>query len=710
MRLKLLITGVIFILFTVTTACNKQKTYNYPKAKKVNQTDNYHGTQVADPYRWLEDVNSKDTKKWVEAEKQFTDNYLSKIPFRSAIEKRYTKLWNYEKYSAPRKVGKYYIFSKNDGLQEQSVVYIQKGLEGEPEVLLNPNNFSKDGTVSLAGIFFSKDHKFLSYGISKGGSDWREFKVMEVETKKELNDLIKWGKFTGNAWYKNGFFYSRYDAPKEGETLKQKNEFQKLYYHKIGTKQSEDKLVYEDKSNPKRGFSAYVTDDEKYLIISVWEGSSSKNLLYYKDLTKRNGKIVKLIDKSESIYDFIGENNNKFILHTNNNAPNFKIVEVDLKKPEKENWKVLIPETKNKIDSVSFVGNKLIVSFLKDANTSVSVFDLNGEKQFDVKLPGIGTAYGFSGSKEDTETFFTFTSFTFPPTIYKYNIENNTSTLFRKSAVDFNPEDYETKEVFYNSKDGTIIPLFIVHKKGLKLDKNRPTLLYAYGGFNISLKPSFRLTMIPLLENNGVYAMACLRGGGEYGEEWHKAGMLDKKQNVFDDFIAAQEYLINNNYTSKEKLAIMGGSNGGLLIGAVINQRPDLCKVAFPMVGVLDMLRFHKFTIGWAWVSEYGSSDNEKDFKWLYKYSPLHNIKEGVNYPATLVLTADHDDRVFPAHSFKYVATLQEKYKGPNPVLIRIETKAGHGAGTSTTKYIKEYTDIMSFLFYNMGITPTFNN
>jgi len=705
MKVKYLLLLTIILLF-LFTACKNMVVFNYPKAEKSNQSDNYHGTEVADPYRGLEEIVSEKTQNWLTKEKQFTNNYLTHINFRKAVRKRFTKLWNYEKYSAPQKVGKYYIFTKNDGLQEQSVVYIQDGLDGEPKVLINPNKFSNDGTISLAGLFFSKDYKYLSYAISKGGSDWREFKIMDIKSKKEKTDLIKWGKFTGNAWYKKGFFYSRYDKPKEGAQLKQKNEFQKLYYHQVGTDQKADALIYEDRTNPQRGFSSYVTENEKYLIISVWEGSATYNLLYYKNLKNKNSNIIKLINKKEFSYQFIGEENGSFLLYTNEFAPNFKIIKVNLKKPEKKNWITIIPESKDKMDNVSLVDNKLIVSYLKDANTKISIYNLKGIKQHDIKLPGIGTASGFNGHKSDTETFYTFTSFTVPSTIYKYNVSDNTSTCFRKSAVDFDPDDYITKEIFYKSKDGTNIPLFIVHKKGLVLDSNNPTLLYAYGGFNAAMKPSFRLTMIPLLENGGVYAMACLRGGSEYGEKWHKAGMLEKKQNVFDDFIAAEEYLIAKKYTSPEKLAIMGASNGGLLIGAVINQRPELCKIAIPSVGVMDMLRFHKFTIGWAWVSEYGSADNAKDFKWLYKYSPLHNIKRGINYPATMILTADHDDRVFPAHSFKYTATLQEKYKGPNPILIRIETKAGHGDGTSTTKYINEYTDIMSFIFYNMKITP----
>ncbi|MHB8905701.1 MAG: prolyl oligopeptidase family serine peptidase [Melioribacteraceae bacterium] len=703
MKKKLMILLLMPLAFTFT---NAQK-IKYPETKKIDHVDDYHGTKIPDPYRWLEDNNSKETAEWVEAENKVTQDYLAKIPFREAMKKRLTELWNYEKYSAPSKHGIYYTFSKNDGLQEQSVIYIQKGLNGTPEVLLDPNKLSNDGSVSLGGLAYSNDDKYLCYSISRGGSDWREFYVMDVQSKQLTSDVIKWSKFSGSAWYKDGFYYGRYDEPKPGEELKQKVEFQKLYYHKLGTPQSEDKLVMEDKQNPKYGFGAGVTDDEKFLIISVSQGTAPENLLYYKDLNS-DMPITPVFTKFEAEYGLIDNIGDKFLISTNYQAPNNKLILVDPKNPEKENWKTIIPESKEVMQSVSLVGEKLFVTYLKDATSKVSVFDTNGKYLYDVKLPGVGTCSGFGGKKDDNETFYTFTSFTYPPTIYKYDIKNNKSELFRKAEVKFDPKGYETKEVFYKSKDGTKVPMFIVHKKGLKLNGNNPTLLYAYGGFNISQQPGFSVARIPLLENGVVYALACLRGGSEYGEEWHKAGMFEKKQNVFDDFIAAAEYLIKSKYTSPSKLAVQGGSNGGLLIGAVINQRPDLFKVAFPQVGVMDMLRFHKFTIGWAWVSEYGSSDNPDQFKYLIKYSPLHNIKKGVTYPATMVTTADHDDRVFPAHSFKYIATLQEMNDGKNPTLIRIETKVGHGAGTSTSKSIDLVTDLYSFMFYNMGITPKF--
>lgn len=693
---------LVIIIFTTTLSA---QTIKYPETKKIDHTDSYHGTVVADPYRWLEDNNSEETNNWIVTQNKITFDYLDKIPFREKIKNRLTELWNYEKYSAPSKIGNRYIFSKNDGLQEQNVYYIQEGLNGKPVVFLDPNNFSNDGSISLAGMSFSNDYSYVSYMISKGGSDWREIFVMDTHSKELLDDHIKWSKFSGMAWYKDGFFYSRYAEPKPGEELKQSNEFQKLYYHKLGTIQENDALIWEDNENPKRLFGASVTDDESYLIINVSQGSSSYNGIMFKDL-KNNSEIKWLFDKFDAQYNIVDNLNDKFLVQTNLDAPNRKIVLVDPDNPSKENWETVIPENKNVIQGISLLGGKIIVTYLKDATSKISVFDTEGKYLHDVELPTLGSAGGFGGKKEDTETFYTFTSFTYPPTIYKYDVINNRSELFRKADVKFEMTDYETKQIFYESKDGTKVPLFVVHKKGLKLDGSNPTLLYAYGGFNISMQPGFSVARIPLLENGAVYAMACLRGGSEYGEDWHKAGMLEKKQNVFDDFIAAAEWLIKNKYTSHEKLAIQGGSNGGLLVGAVINQRPELYKVAFPQVGVMDMLRFHKFTIGWAWVPEYGSSDNPDHFKFLSAYSPLHNIKRGTKYPATLITTADHDDRVVPAHSFKYAATLQEMNDGTNPTLIRIETKVGHGAGTSTSKSIELNADLWSFMFYNMGIQP----
>ncbi len=697
---------LIAIISTFVFPSKKVLNLKYPKAKKVDVVDNYHGVLVKDPYRWMENMDDPDLKKWIEEEKKLTEEYFSKIPFREKIRKRLRELWNYERFTIPEKVGEYYVFSKNTGLQEQNVYYYQKGLNGKPEVLIDPNKFSNDGSVVLTGIYFSNDCRYFGYSISRGSSDWREFYLVDFRNKKKLKDHLMWIKFSGMAWYKDGFFYSRYDAPKGDNPLKASNIFQKVYYHKVGTPQSDDILIYEDKEHPKRGFGVYVTPDEEYLIISVWEGSSTGNRLFYKDLKKKGSKIHKLIDNDDSHFEFIGSDGKKFYILTDYKAPNFRLIAIDLENPSREHWMDIIPESKNKLESVSFLNRKFIAVYLQDAVSKVSVFSKEGKYLYDIKLPGVGTVYGFYGKPEDKETFFMFTSFTHPPTIYRYDVEKNRVYLFKKSKVKFNPDDFITKKVFYKSKDGTKIPLFIVHKKGIKLDSKRPTLLYGYGGFNISMRPSFRLTIIPLLENGGVYALACIRGGGEYGEMWHRAGMLSKKQNVFDDFIWAAKYLIKSNYTDSEHLAIYGGSNGGLLVGAVINQKPELFKVAIAAVGVMDMLRFQKFTIGWAWIGEYGVSSNPEQFKYLIKYSPLHNIKEGLPYPAVLVTTAERDDRVFPAHSFKYIATLQEKYKGENPVLIRIESKAGHGGATGTTRTIDLYTDILSFIFYNMGETP----
>ena len=677
----------------------------YPETKKVNVVDDYHGVKVADPYRWLEDDNSEETKAWVQAQNKVTFEYLEKIPFRNKIKERFTEILNYPKYGAPFKAGNRYYFFKNDGLQNQSVIYVLESLNDKEEVFLDPNKFSEDGTKSLTTLSFSKNGKYLVYGISSGGSDWNEFFVMNAETKEILPDHLKWIKFSGAAWKDDGFYYSRYPEP-QGSELSSKNEFSKVYYHKLGTKQEDDILIYEDPSKPKRGFSAQITDDERFLIIYQTEGTS-KNAFMVKDLSDTKGEFISIVDDFTNNYSVIDNLGDNLLVRTDYNAPNYKIVLVDPKNPSKENWVDLIPEKKDVMQSVRIIGEKLIITYLQDVTHHVYMFDLNGNPLGEIELPGLGTV-GFTGKRDDSIAFYTFTSFTSPGTIYKFDVNTKLSELYKQIELSFDFDNYETKQVFYSSKDGTKIPMFIVHKKGLKLDGNNPTYLYAYGGFNASMMPSFSTSRLLLLENDGVFAMANIRGGGEYGEEWHKAGMLDKKQNVFDDFIAAAEYLIKEGYTNPNKLAIAGGSNGGLLIGAVINQRPDLFKVALPAVGVMDMLRFHKFTIGYYWIVEYGSSDNPEQFKYLYEYSPIHNIKEGLNYPATLVTTADHDDRVVPAHSFKYIATLQEKYKGDNPVLIRIETKAGHGAGKPTSKVIEEVTDVWSFVFYNLGVTPKY--
>jgi prolyl oligopeptidase len=638
----------------------------------------------------------------VEAQNAVTFGYLGQIPFRDKIKARLTEIYNYPRYSAPFRVGEYYFFMKNDGLQNQSVIYIQKGLDGEPRVFLDPNSLSPDGTTRAFLSGFSNDDRYACYSRSEGGSDWTEMRVMEIETGQELEDRLQWLKFGGAAWQGDGFYYSGFEKPEEGKELTAANENQKIFFHRLGTPQSEDTLVYEDPANPRRYYNADVTEDERFLFLTISEGTRG-NELYFKDLRSKKAEFVPLVQGFE--YDTYVINNleDRLVVMTNMDAPNRKVMLVETKNPAIDNWQVLLPEKPEVMNSASIVGGKIFASYLMDASTHIFQHDFAGNLEKEIELPALGSAGGFGGKKEDTLTFYTFTSFTYPPTIYKYDIPTGQSEVFRQTEVKFNPDDYEAKQVFYPSKDGTKIPMFIVHKKGLVLDGKRPAYLYAYGGFNASSTPYFNVSNVILLENDGVYAMANLRGGGEYGEAWHKAGMLEKKQNVFDDFIAAAEYLIGEKYTSSEKLAIAGASNGGLLVGACMTQRPELYKVAFPAVGVMDMLRFHKFTVGWGWVVEYGSSDDPEQFKYLYAYSPLHNIKDGVCYPATMVTTADHDDRVVPAHSFKFAATLQEKQICNNPVLIRIDTKSGHGA-SNITKAIEQLTDVWSFMFFNMGM------
>jgi len=678
----------------------------YPKTKKVEQVDDYHGIKVADPYRWLEDANSQETKAWIEEQNKITRVYLDNIPQRDKIRKRLTELWNYEKYSAPFRRGDKYFYLKNDGLQNQSVLYVADSLRGEGRILLDPNKLSPDGTVSLTGFAVSEDGKLLAYGLSSGGSDWQEWRVRNVETGQDLPDVIKWVKFSTASWTKDGkgFFYSRYPEPDEKTKLAGQNFYHRLYYHKVGTSQSEDKLIYERPDHKEWGFGGEVTEDGIYLIINVWKGTDPRNLILYKDLTKPDSKVVELISEFENDYRFLGNDGKIFYFLTDYQAPRKRIIAINIESPDRKDWREIIPQANETIADASLVGNYIIVSYLKDAYTQTKVYDLSGKFIREVKYPTIGTASGFYGRRNDTETFYIFTSFAVPPTIYRYNLATGISEVFRQPSVKFDPKEIEVKQVFYRSKDGTRVPMFIVHKKGIRLDGNNPTLLYGYGGFNISLTPSFSVSRIVWLEMGGVFAMPNLRGGGEYGEEWHRAGTKLKKQNVFDDFIAAAEWLINNKYTSPKKLAISGGSNGGLLVGAVLNQRPELFGAALPAVGVMDMLRFHKFTIGWAWTSEYGSPDNPDEFKAIYAYSPLHNIKKSAKYPAVLITTADHDDRVVPAHSFKYAAALQEAQAGAAPILIRIETRAGHGAGKPTSKQIDEQADIYAFLIKNLEI------
>jgi prolyl oligopeptidase len=703
MKNLLLITLIVSVM-----GCKQQQTFHYPETPKGDVVDNYHGTEVPDPYRWLEDDTSEETAAWVKAENEVTFAYLESIPFRDALKQRMTEMWNYPKMGTPFKEGDLYFYSYNTGLQNQSVVYKLKNLDEEGEVFLDPNNFSKDGTVALAGLSFSKDHQYAAYGISKGGSDWREFFVREVSTGKDLSDHIEWIKNSGVSWYKNGFFYTRYDTPARGDELKGENKNAKIYYHLLGTTQSEDRLIHQDETHPDRSFYMDVTEDEQYIMLYAYE-STSGNSLAFKKAGLDDKPFTWLDEDFDDDYIPIGNNENMLYVLTNNQAPLYRLVGIDMNNPGRENWMDIIPEDeKNVLESATLAGGKIIASYIKDAYNTASVFELDGSLLHEVSVPGIGSLGGFRGKMKDNIAFYSFTSFSYPTTTFKYNINENISELFYTPEVDFDAEAYETKQVFYPSKDGTSIPMFIVYKKGLKLDGNNPTLLYGYGGFNISETPSFSTTRAVWLEQGGVFALANIRGGGEYGEKWHKAGTIFNKQNVFDDFIAAAEYLIDKKYTSNKRLAIYGGSNGGLLIGAVINQRPDLFAVAIPMVGVMDMLRFHKFTIGRYWTVDYGSSDDPEEFKYLLGYSPLHNISSEKEYPAVLVTTGDHDDRVVPAHSFKYIATLQEKYSGKNPVMIRINTDAGHGAGKPTDMAIQEYTDIWAFIYYNMDFTPEF--
>ncbi|MCW3463854.1 prolyl oligopeptidase family serine peptidase [Chitinophaga nivalis] len=680
----------------------QQQPIHYPETRKVDTVDDYHGTKIADPYRWLEDDNSEATGAWVKAENKVTQDYLAKIPFRDEVKKRLEELWNYPKTGTPVKHGQYYYFYKNDGLQNQAVLYRSATLKGTPEVFIDPNKLSATGTAALAGVTFSGNGKYAVYLLAKAGSDWEEAYVIDLATKQQLSDKLEWIKFSGMAWKGDGFYYSRYDKPTEQNKLSGKNEFQQVYYHKVGDPQEKDELIYVDKEHPLRSAKMDITEDERFLILYASEGTSG-NELSYRDLQDPNQKDFSLLIKG---FDFepevIDNDGGKLLVRTNHGAPNYRIVLVDPKNPAEANWKTIVPERKEALESVGTAGGKLFLSYLKDAATQVYQYDYKGKQEREIKLPGIGTAGGFSSKKDEKEFFYSYTSFVTPTTIYRYDIATGVSTLYDKPEVKFNPADYETKQVFFNSKDGTRVPIFLSYKKGMKQSGNNPVLIYGYGGFNVSQTPGFSISNLYFMEQGGIYAVVALRGGSEYGEAWHKAGMLEKKQNVFDDFIGAAEYLIQAKYTHPSKIAIRGGSNGGLLVGACMTQRPELFKVALPAVGVMDMLRYQKFTIGWAWAVEYGSSDNAAQFKYLLQYSPLHNLKPGTTYPATLITTADHDDRVVPAHSFKFAATLQAANAGPNPMLIRIETQAGHGAGKPTSKQIAELTDLWSFTMYNL--------
>lgn len=683
----------------------------YPSTKTVDHVDTYHGTKVADPYRWLEDDTSPETAAWVEAQNKVTFAYLDKIPYRAQLTKRLNALYNYAKYSSPSRRGENYFFSKNDGLQNQSVLYIQKGLTGTPEVLIDPNKWSEDGTERLAGFSPSKDGKLAVYGVQKSGSDWTEYRVMDLATRKPLTDRIEWVKVSNIAWRGNGFYYSRYPAPVKGKELSSINEDHMVYYHRIGAPQSADELVFRDEKNPQRFHTLSTTEDERFAVLDVSDRGTGKqgNAVMVQDLSKTGSKFMPMIPNiGDDTYNVLESVRGELLVFTDNNAPNGRVVRIDPANPAPANWRVILAEKPDTIDTIAVAAGKVIATYMKDVASKAYVHNLEGALENEVELPGLGSVSGFGGNMDDTSLFYTFTSFTYPTSIFRYEVAARKSSMFRAPQIPgLDANLYETKQVFFTSKDGAKVPMFLVHKKGLALDGSNPTLMYGYGGFNIATTPGFNSLRIALLEQGFVYASVNMRGGSEYGESWHDAGTKLKKQNVFDDFIAAAEWLIANKYTNPSKLAAQGGSNGGLLVGAVINQRPDLFRVAIPQVGVMDMLRFHKFTIGWNWIADYGSSDNAEEFKALRAYSPLHNVKAGQKYPATLVTTADHDDRVVPAHSFKYAATMQKQASAETPVLIRIDTKSGHGA-SNVTKQIEATADIYAFIMFNLGVTPKF--
>jgi len=698
---------LLAVLFAAVVAA-EDAPLKYPETRRGEQVDDYHGTKVADPFRWLEDDvrKSDEVKKWVEAENAVTFAYLETIPQSEAIKKRLTDLWNYERFSTPTQVGGRYFYSRNDGLQNQSVLYTLAKLDGEPRVLLDPNTWSKDGTVALSGMGISDDGKYLAYGVAEAGSDWQTWKVLDVSSDKALGDELKWMKYTGISWTKDGkgFFYSRYPEPKAAEKFMGLTYNMMLYYHRLGTPQADDVLVYKRPDHPDWGFAAEVSEDGRWLVVAVHKGTDARYRILYRDLSEPYAAMTDLIEDFDNEYSFAGNDGPVFFFKTDYKAPRGRLIAIDTRKPERKDWKEIVPEAKESLRSVGLVGNLFVADYLKDARTQVKLYEPDGTFVRDIELPGIGTATGFAGKRSDTETFYTFSSFATPPTTFRYDLVTGKSTVFRRAKVKFNPDDYEVKQVFYASKDGTKVPMFLTAKKGLKLDGSNPTLLYGYGGFDIPITPDFRASRVAWLEMGGVFAVADLRGGGEYGQEWHKAGTKLHKQNVFDDFIAAAEYLVKEGWTRPDRLAIEGRSNGGLLVGAVMVQRPELFGACLPGVGVMDMLRFHKFTAGRFWTDDYGSSDNPEEFKALYAYSPYHALlRDGKKkYPATLVTTADTDDRVVPGHSFKFAAALQEMQAGGAPVLIRIETRAGHGAGKPTAKQIEEIADELAFLVNNL--------
>jgi len=706
-RLGAGIIGVILMIDNgLTNGADVNKPLTYPKAPRSDTIEDYHGTKVADPFRPLEDLDAPATRTWVEAENQVTFRYLESIPERGTIRRRLTELWDFERYGPPVQEGGRYFFQYNTGLQNQGVLYTTDSLDASPRVLLDPNTLSADGTVALADSRVSRDGRYLAYGIASAGSDWNEWMVRDVATGKDLADHLKWIKFSGVAWSSDGhgFFYGRFPEPKPGQDLRGANYDEKVYYHRLGNSQADDQLVWEDREHREWRATPEVTDDGKYLVLTISKGTDDRYRILYRPAGQPDSEPVHLVGEFDADYTFIDNDGPVFWFRTNKSAPRGKVVAIDTRKPQAAHWVELIPESADTLESVDVVGDRFLAGYLKDAHSVVRVFDLEGRHVRDVDFPGLGTAFGFAGKRKDKETFYGFTSFTTPSTVYRYDVASGRSTVWRQPKLQFKPESYETTQVFYTSKDGTRVPMFLSHKKGLKRNGKNPTLLYGYGGFNISLSPSFSPAVLTWMELGGLYAQPNLRGGGEYGEEWHQAGTKLKKQNVFDDFIAAAEWLIANQYTSTPRLAISGGSNGGLLVGACLSQRPGLFGAALPGVGVMDMLRFHKFTIGWAWVDDYGSAEDPGQFKALFAYSPLHNIKPGTCYPPTLITTADHDDRVVPAHSFKFAATLQAAQSCDNPILIRIETKAGHGAGKPTSKLIEEAADRWAFLVKVLGV------
>ena len=698
MRLILTLLSTAILLTCCAEPVADQTVFNYPSTRKVDVVETLHSVKVPDPYRWLEDLDSPETREWVQAQNAVTFPYLKTLPDRERLKDELTSLWNYERYGLPEKEGNFYFFTLNTGLQNQGVLYVSEGLDGDPRLLLDPNTLSEDGTVSLAGTAVSPDGKYLAYGISTGGSDWREWRVRKVDTARDLSDRIEWVKFSGASWTGDGkgFFYSRYAKPK-GDILEEANYFQKIYYHQIGEPQEKDRLVYERRDHKNWGLRGVVTDDGRYLIIGVSQGTDERNRVYYQDLNG-SGEVVELLDDFDASYAFLGNQGPLFWFRTDLDAPRGRVIQIDTRRPQREHWVELVPQADHTLREVSVLNHSFVLSYLRDAHSYVEICQLSGKKIRALELPGIGAVAGFNGKIDDRETFYRFSSYVDPGTIYLYDLGTGKSTIYRESTIKFDASAYETAQVYYKSKDGTRVPMFITCREGLELNGKNPTLLYGYGGFNIPMTPRFSVSNAVWIRNGGVYAVANLRGGGEFGEEWHQAGMKANKQNVFDDFIAAAEWLIEMKYTSTQHLGIAGGSNGGLLVGACLTQRPDLFGATLPAVGVMDMLRFHKFTIGWAWVSDYGSPDDPEDFQSLYAYSPYHNIRDGVEYPPTLVTSADHDDRVVPSHSFKFAARLQEAQRGSSPVLIRIATRAGHGSGKPTSMQIEEAADRLAFL------------